>query len=251
MTLIQKAYQNRIGKLDSLLKTVLIQKRDKIEAQMYRLDYRMEEIKYVKGIIEQDAKVEFGGILERLKSAEGKKLSILQHMMAEIQKDVDNINLLTQEFTELTNQGQSDLHFMIKSPSIAQNIEFLLNKPFKRDINVTPYDLPRELAALRKEIEECLVLEKLNRMKTEIIRTMFEVSRGSEKNVVDGLDIAANEELGQWAMLAEKYSDELAQFQMICYYCGSPLNHNSVNEPCVVNIEKVRTSRCNIFTFKF
>jgi hypothetical protein len=42
----------------------------------------MEEIKYVKSVIEQDAKTEFGGIIERLKNAEGKKLSVLQHMMS-------------------------------------------------------------------------------------------------------------------------------------------------------------------------
>lgn len=227
-----------------MVKAVLIQKRDQLEAQLYRLDYRMEEIKYVRGVIEQDAKIEFGGILERLKSHEGKKLSVLQHMMAEVQKDVDNVNLLTKEFTELTNQGQSDLNFMIKSPSIAQNIEFLLNKPFKREINVTPYDLPRELAILRKEVEECLLLEKLDKMKTEIIKNLFEVTKQAQKDVIDGLDVAANEELGQWAMLAEKYSDELAQFQLICYYCGCPLTNDSVNEPCVVNAEKVRTSRC-------
>lgn len=77
--------------MDRIIKECLVQKRDQIEAQVYRLDYRMEEIKYVKSVIEQDAKTEFGGIIERLKNAEGKKLSVLQHMMAQIQLDVDEI----------------------------------------------------------------------------------------------------------------------------------------------------------------
>ena len=46
-------------------------------AQVTRLDYRIEEIKSVKGIIERDIKNEYGGILERLNSAEGTKLAIL------------------------------------------------------------------------------------------------------------------------------------------------------------------------------
>lgn len=46
----------------------------------------MEEIKYVKTIIERDARAEFGGVLERLKQNEGQKLAILHHEIAELQK---------------------------------------------------------------------------------------------------------------------------------------------------------------------
>ena len=55
----------------------LIPKRGQLVAQVTRLDYRIEEIKSVKGIIERDIKNEYGGILERLNSAEGTKLAIL------------------------------------------------------------------------------------------------------------------------------------------------------------------------------
>lgn len=48
-------------------------------AQLHRVEYRIEEIKYVETIIERDTRVEFGGILERINSAEGVKLSILHH----------------------------------------------------------------------------------------------------------------------------------------------------------------------------
>lgn len=172
----------------------------------------MEEIKYVKSIIEQDAKIEFGGINERLKSAEGKKLSMLQHMMSEIQQDVDQIQVLTNEFMKMTNDGTTPLSFMVKSPTISQNVEFLLNKPFKREIQVTPYDFPRELAQLRKEIAEITLLENMDKLKTEIIRNMYVKTKEAEKDIIGELDTAANEELGQWAVLAEKYSTELSQF---------------------------------------
>ena len=43
----------------------------------------------MKGIIERDIKNEYGGILERLNSAEGTKLAILQHDLSEVQKDVN------------------------------------------------------------------------------------------------------------------------------------------------------------------
>ena len=230
--------------MDYLIKVCLVQKRDQLEAQLYRLDYRMEEIKYVRSVIEQDARAQFGGILERLKSAEGQKLSVLQHMMAEVQQDIDAINVLTREFTEMTDKGNNPLEFMIKSPTVNHNIEFLMNKPFKREIDVVPYDLPRELSSLREEIQQCEMLENLDKLKKEIIFGVYSTVREAEKSVVDGLDVAANEELGQWAVLAEKYSDELSQFQMICYYCGTPLTPETINEPCEVNVIKVPNKNC-------
>jgi hypothetical protein len=37
----------------------------------------MEEVKFVRTVIERDARSEYGGIIERLKSSEGQKLAIL------------------------------------------------------------------------------------------------------------------------------------------------------------------------------
>lgn len=53
-------------------------------AQLHRVEYRIEEIKYVETIIERDTRVEYGGILERLNNAEGVKLSVLHH-------DIENL----------------------------------------------------------------------------------------------------------------------------------------------------------------
>jgi hypothetical protein len=43
------------------------------------LEYRIEEIRFVKGIIERDIRSEYSGILERLKGFEGVKLAKLSH----------------------------------------------------------------------------------------------------------------------------------------------------------------------------
>jgi len=49
-----------------------------------QIEYRVEEIKYVKTIIERDARLEYEGLLDRLRSAEGTKLAILNHDIAEL-----------------------------------------------------------------------------------------------------------------------------------------------------------------------
>ena len=42
----------------------------------------MDEITYVRSIIEKDIKGEYGGIIDRLKNAEGKKIAVIQNEMA-------------------------------------------------------------------------------------------------------------------------------------------------------------------------
>jgi palmitoyltransferase len=49
-----------------------------------KIEYRIEEIKYVKTIVERDARAEYSSILERLKSSEGSKLALLHHEIAEL-----------------------------------------------------------------------------------------------------------------------------------------------------------------------
>jgi len=204
----------------------------------------MEEIKYVRGIIEQDAKTEFGGIVERLKSAEGVKQSVLQHMMANIQNDVDAINQLLEQFTDMTQDGRNPLEFMLKNSMFKQNIEYILEKPFQREINVTPYDLPRELASLREEIEKIEKLEEFSKFKDDVIHTIHDDSIQNTRAVTGQLDEAINDEVGEWARLAERYTTELQQYQLICYYCAEPFKPNVANSECMVNIVKSFKKDC-------
>lgn len=80
----------------------LIPKRSQLVAQITWIDYWIEEIKTVKGIIERDIKNEYGGIFEWLNSAEGTKLAILQHDLSEIQKDVNWIDDILKTLDDLS-----------------------------------------------------------------------------------------------------------------------------------------------------
>ena len=44
---------------------------------MQRIEYRLEEIHYIKDLIERDVKIEYTSILQRLESAEGAKVALL------------------------------------------------------------------------------------------------------------------------------------------------------------------------------
>lgn len=74
--------------LSEAIRTNLVEKRDKIIAQLHRLEYRSEEIKFVKNIISRDIRSEYAGILERLKHVEGVKMANISHEVSLVQREV-------------------------------------------------------------------------------------------------------------------------------------------------------------------
>jgi palmitoyltransferase len=69
------------------------------------LDHRLEEIKTVKQVIERDIRNEYAAIMERLKSAEGIKTAVLQHDIAELQKDITRIDEVLMFMEDIVQPG--------------------------------------------------------------------------------------------------------------------------------------------------
>ena len=118
-------------KLSHSINTGLLPKKDQLLAQIHRIEYRIEEIKYVKSIIERDIRAEFSTMLEKLGRSEGMKTTLLQHEIAEIQKDLEKINEIGEDFMELTGERSDLINFLLQSRRLYENIEFLLTKPLK------------------------------------------------------------------------------------------------------------------------
>lgn len=246
---LDDAYRQKVGHLSQVINGSLLGKRDQLLAQIYRINYRAEEIKHVKTVIERDARAEYGGIIERLRSAEGKKVAVLQHEMGEIQRDVDRIAEILQTFSELTREDADPVNFMLRSRVINENIEYMLAKPFKVMIDVYPYDLPRELAELRKSLERHKVLEEILKFKDEVIWKLYEEKRQAERKAVEELDKAAQEEMNEWAKLTDKFADELKKFQMVCFFCAQMMDDKNVNKKCKANVNKALPVGCKPFQF--
>lgn len=60
---ITEAYRSRVYYLSEAIRTNLVDKRDKIIAQLHRLEYRVEEIRFIKNIIARDIRSEYAGML--------------------------------------------------------------------------------------------------------------------------------------------------------------------------------------------
>ena len=177
----------------------LVIKRDQLIAQLHRIDHRLEEIKHVKSTIERDIRAEFGGILERLRSAEGVKLAVLQHEIASIQRDVDKINDIVNVVNELTGEKGDPIDFLLRSRNLTDSIEFTVAKPFKTSIEVTPYDLPRELAEQREKIEKLKVVKDILDMKDNVIYDLIKKFNEEEKRIIAEMTKTAQEEIAEWS----------------------------------------------------
>ena len=234
---LQEAFNARYNYLGSGNYKTLLEKRDKLLAQLDKVDYRIGEIRSVSSIIERDIKTEYAGMLEKLKSAEGVKQAILQHDMAEIQKDIERIDSI---FDAIDEYLQGDLRgdyvgFLIKFREMHEYIEYAITKPFKAKIDVVPNDLPRELTERRKMLEKAEQCESLLKLKDEIIWNLIQEKKKLSKMAEIDLDKAVQQEWNEWARLIEKYCEELLKYQLVCAHCGGALDELTVNSACPAN----------------
>ena len=103
------------------------------------------------------------------------------------------------------------------------------------NIDVYPYDLPRELSEKRLQLEKAKALRSLLDFKDELIFRLMCQKKEIEVSVKEELDAAATEEINEWAKLTDKFANELKKYQLVCYYCSSVMEEGSVNNLCSIN----------------
>ena len=74
--------------------------------------------------------------------------------MKDLQKDISIINNIIVDFNDLTSNKMDSVDFLLRAKMINESIEYITAKPFKVDIDVVPYDLPRELKEKRRKLEK-------------------------------------------------------------------------------------------------
>lgn len=240
---IPDAFNSRYDIIANAVKNTLIPKRTQLIAQITRVDYRIEEIKTVKGIIYRDIKNEYGGIVERLNSAEGVKLAILQYDISELQKDVNRIDNILQTLDEMNGVGApptpvagqtpppvpgqevqpsgggiNQVAFLMKYKDLQLEIDELITKQFKVDIPVIPNDLPRELAEKRVQRDEYEKQKVLLKEKNDVILKLVDEMKVRENTIKDELDKQTKQHVTQSLNLLDDYANELNKFQLVCAF---------------------------------
>lgn len=196
----------------------------------------------MKGVIEKDIRNEYGAIMERLRSAEGVKMAVLQHDIAEVQKDITRIDeilmamediaaggnqqtqhmgMMMGSMSQMGIQGGPDLTgFLHRYRQLNENIEYAVTKQFKVEIDVMPNDLPRELAERRVLLEHYEEQRKLLKFKDDVIWKLSQELKKKYDYYQDEFDKETRHEMNEWARLVDRYAGELKKYELVCSFCG-------------------------------
>ena len=219
-------------------------KRAQLIGQIVRLDHRIDEVKTVKGVIEKDVRNEYGAVMERLRSAEGVKMAVLQHDVAEVQKDITRIDEILMTMEDIAagghpagaQQGPDVISFLHKYRQINENIEYAVTKQFKVEIDVYPNDLPRELAERRVLMEHYEEQRRLLKFKDDVIWKLSQELKRKYDYFQDEFDKETRHEMNEWARLVDRYAAELKKYELVCAFCGQHLADANVNAECTENL---------------
>ena len=198
----------------------------------------------MKGVIERDIRNEYAGIMERLKSGEGVKTAVLQHDIAEVQKDITRIDEILMFMEEIasgqaeqtqpdatgapaamdpTLQGPNQFGFLHGFRQLNENMEYAVTKQFKVEIDVFPNDLPRELAERQVLMEHYEEQRKLLKFKDDVIWKLSQEHKKKYDFYQEEFDKETRHEMNEWARLVDRYASELKKYEMVCAFCGQSL----------------------------
>ena len=214
----------------------------------------------MKNVIERDIRNEYAGIMERLRSSEGVKTAVLQHDIAEVQKDItriDEILMFMEEIAVGTGgpdpatpnpasadgetaqaaslQGPNQFGFLNGYRQLNENLEFAVTKQFKVDIDVYPNDLPRELAERQVLLEHYEEQRKLLKFKDDVIWKLSQELKKKYDFYQEEFDKETRHEMNEWAQLVDRYAAELKKYEMVCAFCGQHLSDVNINQECTEN----------------
>jgi len=195
----------------------------------------MDEIKYIRSVIEKDAVLDFSGKIDRSRDAEGQKTAILQHEMASIQREIQKIDQVCNEYDKISSQPTE---LMLRSRTLKEIVEGIMTRPFKTTIDVNAEDLPRELTELRNMINRCRAIGPLIKTKSNIIYELHKDEQSTRKRVLDDFNSMANKEIEFWQTSVKTTQDKATRHHKICYYCADVMTAKSINENCKVNTTK-------------
>lgn len=67
---------------------------------------------------------------------------------------MDTINSIIFDFNDLTGKQMDSVDFLLRAKILNENVEYIASKPFKADVDVVPFDLPREIKQKREMLEK-------------------------------------------------------------------------------------------------
>jgi hypothetical protein len=234
---IFESFRKKFSYINNLVNKSLLGKYDQLTNQIQAIEFIIDEIKTMKNSIEREIRTEYSAMIENLRSAEGKKLAILQYESAILSKDINKIQDIINSINDIQYSDSPDMiGFLIKYKMINENVELCISKPFKRGVEeFTLDDFPRELEEKNSKIDKYNKMKKLLKAKDDIIWNLILERKAREEKEILKLKEKTHNEISEWAKLSDKYAMELKKFHLLCHFCGCYMDENTVNSLCMNN----------------
>jgi hypothetical protein len=231
-------YMGRSLALNTRIGNTLLPKYEALNQLMQQLEFRVSEVQQTSGMVEQETNTEFMGIIDRLKSVEGQKQAILASQMSVLQMDIERINEIINEYNSLTKSDSDPRNFLNHFRMLRENVEFMIAKPFHQEVEVTPYDLPRELKQKRDALYRADTLAIEVEIRDKLATELADGMDLKNTKFAETLERQAKEEFGEWAKLVDSITNKIKAVKMVCYYCHQLMKPENINLPCDYNHEK-------------
>ena len=243
------SFKKKFAYVTQLTKNHLMQKYEMIMNQLSYLDYITDQVKQIKNEIERDIRSEYCEMIDEITSIEGKKLAVINYESAILQKDITKIQEIMNYINELNGCESPDMiSFLLRYKQLNDSIEYAIAKPIKQKIDIAIDDFPRKQQENKRKIENYNKLEKLLKLKDDIIWTIVNDKQKSQQTQFNGnnsniyksniekeKELKVFKEIEEWAKLSEKYAQELQKYHLVCCFCGCYLDENTVNSDCNIN----------------
>ena len=242
-----------IGK--SYLNGPLKEKSFKIEELMIQIDNLLNENKDKAKEMLHGISLEYENIIENIIKIDGNKKAELSFNASELQKDIINIqNILDlinkkninyfnsdnggEKFPLEEDENDKIINFLLQYKSLVSDIDMIISKPTNKILTKEDEEKilkwPKELNDTKEKLLNYQKLKKLLKVKDDIIWKLLTTPYEERNPELLEVERKTNEEIAKWTQLIEKTKLELSKYNLVCHFCGIPLEHG-MNTQCPLN----------------
>ena len=205
-------------------------KKSELATAAATIEANMSAVRTAAESLRHELEADAAGLKERLLSKQKQKLSILQHDLSGYLVDLDAIDAFVKEALAQAGAPPNGVSAAQFAQSVVERQHELLSKGQRlsqrhvpKPTSVAADDLPNELGERQFKLKRLDVLEKLVKVKDEVVGTLVdevELARRQHDEqsqyvaraaaYAEAVQSGAHEELTQWATTAEEATRKLA-----------------------------------------
>ena len=233
----------------------LKEKSFKIEELMIQIDNLLNDNKNKAKEMLHGISLEYENIIEKIIKIDGNKKAELSFNASELQKDIINIQNILEllnkrniNYFNAENGGQKlpleedendkMINFLLQHKSLMNDIDQIISKPTNKILTKEDEEKilkwPKELNDSKEKLLSYIKLKKLLKVKDDIIWKLLITPYEERSPELFQIEKKADEEISKWTQLIEKTKSELSKYNLVCHFCGVPLEHG-MNTLCPIN----------------